>query len=265
MQVQAGSLTLSVAAAIGTADRHGGPHLREARVAGSAAPTRLEGQERFAAHVAHELRAPIALQRALVEVTLADPLADTTSLREMGERVIAGCARQQALIEALLDLARSRFGPTRDEPVDLAAISAEALRAQDLRAFASVAVLESAWTTGDPGLVELLVANLVSNAVRHNVPVGGRVDIATGVALGRSVLSVANTGPLISAGELTRLFQPFQRLDAHPGSSAEGVGLGLAIVQEIATAHDAFVTARARLGGGLEVHVSFPATQRRER
>ena len=64
---------------------------------------------------------------------------------------------------------------------------------------------------------------------------------------------------MIPTGELSRLFQPFQRLAAHVGPSADGLGLGLAIVQEIATAHDATVTARARTGGGLGINVAFPA------
>lgn len=214
------------------------------------------GEHDFAAYVAHELRTPIAFQRTLVEVALADPRADTTALREMGERVIAGCEHQRALIEAFLDLARSQRRLSRHEPVELAAITGDALRAHDLSELESVVVLEPAWTAGDPDLVERLVVNLVSNAIRHNVPEGGRIELATGIALGRAVLSVANTGPSIPAEELARLFQPFQRLDV----SVEGVGLGLAIVREIANAHRAFVTARPRAGGGLEFHVSFPAT-----
>jgi len=227
------------------------------------APATFEEQECFVAYVAHELRTPIALQRTLVEVTLADPLADTAALREMGARVIAGCEHQQALIEALLDLARSQRGLSRHDPVDLAAIAGEVLLAHDLSELESVVVLEPAYTMGDPDLVERLAANLISNAIRHNVTSGCRIEVATGMGLGRAVLSVVNTGPSIPAEELTRLFRPFQRLDVHPRSSAEGVGLGLAIVQEIANAHGAFVTARTRVVGGLEVHVSFPATLNR--
>jgi signal transduction histidine kinase len=106
--------------------------------------------------------------------------------------------------------------------------------------------------------VERLLANLVANAIRHNIP-RGRIDIRTHTAAGRAILTIANTGPLIAAGELTRLFQPFQRLSSHPGPSADGVGLGLAIVQAIANAHDATVTAQARTGGGLGIDVAFPA------
>jgi signal transduction histidine kinase len=60
-------------------------------------------------------------------------------------------------------------------------------------------------------------------------------------------------------GELTRLFQPFQRRSACEGSGAGGVGLGLAIVQAIANAHDAVVNAETRTGGGLRIEIGFPA------
>ena len=73
------------------------------------------------------------------------------------------------------------------------------------------------------------------------------------------MFTIANTGPVIPAGELQRLFQPFQRLNSCARPSANGVGLGLAIVQTIANAHDATVSAQAINGGGLEIDVAFPA------
>ena len=107
---------------------------------------------------------------------------------------------------------------------------------------------------GDPDLLERLTANLVSNAIRHNV-VDGRVDVATRTESRRAHLTVANTGPHVPPGELERLFEPFQRL----ASRDDGVGLGLAIVQAVADVHDATITARARINGGLEINVAFPA------
>jgi signal transduction histidine kinase len=228
-----------------------------------AAPAMLDGRERFAGYVAHELRAPIALQRALVEIALADPRVDVAALREMGERVVAGCIRQQHLIDALLDLVRDRRGPARQEPVDIAAIAAAALRAHDLSELESVAALERVWTTGDPELLERLAGNLVSNAIRHNT-VGGRIEIATRARSGRAVLSIANTGSLIPSAELRHLFQRSRRVaPPHPTNGTEGVGLGLAIVQAIADAHDAVIAAQARPGGGLTIDVAFPAIRGR--
>ena len=218
----------------------------------------LEAQQRFLSYAAHELRGEIALQRTLAEVALADADADTAALREMGERVVVACARQERLLAALLTLARSGCGRLRPEPIDLAATAAEVLQAHDQRGLSGTTALEAARTAGDPQLVERLVANLLANAVRHNIP-RGRVDVGTYTADGRAVFKIANTGPLIPPGELNRLFQPFQRLCPQPGPSDDGVGLGLAIVRAIATAHDATVIARARTGGGLEIEVAFPA------
>ena len=117
-------------------------------------------------------------------------------------------------------------------------------------------MLEPAWTAGDPELLERLAANLVSNAIRHNI-VGGRIEVATRTDSGRAHLAVANTGPVIPAGELQRLLEPFQRLDSNPGALDGGVGLGSVIVEAVAVAHGGFVTAQTRSSGGLEIDVSF--------
>ncbi len=218
----------------------------------------FEGGEHFAAYVAHELRSPLATQRALLELALADPDADTATWREVGGEVLHACLHQERLLEACLTLARSQGRPQRREPVDLAAIAAEALGAHNLCGLERVVVFEPAWTAGDPDVLERLAANLVSNAIRHNV-VGGRIEVASRTESGRAHLTVANTGPLVLAAELQRLFQPFQRLNSNSRSSSDGVGLGLAIVQAIADAHDATITARADPGGGLGIDVSFPA------
>lgn len=202
----------------------------------------------FLAYAAHELRTPLATQRALLELALADADADVATWREIGEDVLCACKQQERLLETCLTLARDSL--QRREPVDLASIADTTLRAQGRCSLTTVAALEPARTSGDPSLVERLVVNLVSNAVRHNVP-GGRVEVATRTASGRAVFSVANTGPLVPAAAITRLFQPFH--------SADGVGLGLTIVQSVADAHDATVTASARSGGGLGIDVSFPA------
>ena len=72
------------------------------------------------------------------------------------------------------------------------------------------------------------------------------------------MLSVTNTGPVIPPREVDRLFQPFQRLDGRRAHHNNGHGLGLSIVQAIATAHGATVTASAPPDGGLSVEITFP-------
>jgi signal transduction histidine kinase len=222
-----------------------------------AGPATSDGQERFAAYVAHELGTEIALQRALVEVALSDPDADAAALRSMGQDVAASCKQQQRLIDALLDLTVGHRGLRRHEPVDIVATVSDALRARDLSEFETVVTLEPSRTTGDPDLVERLAANLVSNATRHNVT-GGRIEVETRTENAHAVFSIANTGPFIPAEELTRLFEPFHRLGVQPGARSDDLGLGLAIVRAIADAHHATITAYARAGGGLKIDVGFP-------
>ncbi|MGA8453888.1 MAG: ATP-binding protein, partial [Streptosporangiaceae bacterium] len=145
-------------------------------------------------------------------------------------------------------------------PLDLAAVTGAAVSATEAdaaeRAVRVNASLGSAPSQGDQRLAERLAANLVDNAVRHNVP-GGWVEVATGVRSGRSVLSVSNTGPVIAPDQVERLFQPFGRLEA-TRLSRDGLGLGLSIVTAIAAAHDADLRARPLPSGGLEVEVHFP-------
>jgi signal transduction histidine kinase len=212
----------------------------------------------FIAYAAHELRGEITLQLALAGATLADPRADATALRKMGEQVAAACRRQERLLEALLSLARSEYGHLRREPVNLAATAADVLRTYTQREPTRTTTLEPARTSGDPQLIARLVANLVANAVHHNIR-DGRLDVATYTTAGRAMFTITNTGPVVPTGELTRLFQPFQRHSSDAGPSATGAGLGLAIVEAIAKAHDATVTARARIRGGLRIDIAFPA------
>ncbi len=114
--------------------------------------------------------------------------------------------------------------------------------------------------TGDPGLLERLIRNLIDNAIRHNIP-NGHVQVTTQMRGGHAVLTVTNTGPLVPAGEIDRLFEPFQRLEAgRSNGHTNGYGLGLSIIQAIATAHHAQLTAQPRSDGGLEIEVTFPAS-----
>jgi signal transduction histidine kinase len=217
-------------------------------------------QRQFVANASHELRTPLARQQTLIEVALANPETTAESLRATCERVLAAGQQQERLIEALLTLARSERGLDRREPVELRAVASEvvAVRAAEAQAqgVSLRACLDPAATLGDARLAERLIANLVDNAIRHNIP-GGEVVMTTQVAGDRAFLSVTNTGPGVPAEHVERLFRPFQRLDADR-TARDGVGLGLPIVVAIAAAHGAQLRARPHPGGGLEVEVRFP-------
>ena len=220
--------------------------------------TSFEAQRQFVANASHELRTPLTLERTLLELALSDPNASIDSYRHTCEQLLAVGEQQERLIEALLTLSRSQRGLDSHQPVDLAAVAAAAAAAADRDGLVLDTTIRPARTTGNPRLVERLVANLLDNAVHYNVQ-AGRVELATDTRDGRAVLTVSNTGPAIAAAELERLFQPFQRLDAARTADAKGLGLGLSIVKAIADAHDATISAHPRPEGGLHIQVGFPA------
>jgi signal transduction histidine kinase len=221
----------------------------------------FQSQRHFVANASHELQTPLTVERALLQVTLADPDASAATLRSACEELLTLGAAQGRLVESLLTLASSEQGVEQWEPLDLGAITAEAIlvrRAEAQRRDVRIeAALAEAPSTGDPRLVESLVANLIDNAIRHNVA-GGRVDVTTAPSEDGGSITVRNTGPVIPPGEVDGLFVPFQRLRRQRIRHPDGHGLGLAIVRAIATAHGAAVTARAPDSGGLDVRVEFP-------
>ncbi len=219
----------------------------------------FEAQRHFVANASHELRAPLTRQRALIQVALADPDADFTSLRAAHERVLASEQHLEQMIDGLLALTRGQAGLERREHLDLATVAAQVLRVRDAETtdlgLDVRATLAPASTAGDPRLLERLIANLIDNAIRHNIP-HGHVEITTGTRHQRAFLMVTNSGATIPPEEVPRLLQPFQRLQGARTNHAGGSGLGLAIVDAIAAAHRATLTAHPGADGGLTVEVT---------
>ncbi|GAA1770518.1 sensor histidine kinase [Luedemannella helvata] len=222
--------------------------------------TALDAHKRFVANAAHELRTPLTLEHALIEETLTDSTATVESFRSTFERLLSIRRQQARMLESLLTLASSERGLDRHEPVELSLIARQAAATYRPAAQRRDVRLESeiglAWGTGDPALVERLVANLLDNAIAYNVP-GGWVRVSTGSEQGHAVLTVANSGRAIPPEQVDRLFEPFQRLDRTRGREGHH-GLGLSIVRAIALAHHAELEAQARVDGGLVVRVVFP-------
>jgi len=219
----------------------------------------FDAQRRFVANASHELRTPLTLERALVEVALADPDASVESLRRCCERVLVSSAQQERVIDALLTLARGQAGIESHEQVDLAELAAELLaaRAVETAALTVEATLDPAVIDGDRALLERMVANLIDNAIAHNVAADGWVRVQTAVVDGQAVLRVANSGQLVPSEQLQELFEPFRRLEGERIGQDRGLGLGLSIVRAIALAHGAELDAEARDEGGLEIELRF--------
>jgi signal transduction histidine kinase len=216
---------------------------------------RLEGafdaQRRFVANASHELRTPLTAVRALLEMIISDPRATIATFRATCREALAESEQQEQLIDALLALAQGQRGLDGREPTDLGLVTADAVRAQRADAEAAQVTLdvtlEAALVAGDRHLIGRLVSNLLQNAVRRD----GR----------HAVISVVNTGPVVPAGEIERLVQPFQRLGPDRSGPRQGFGLGLSIVVAIATTHEAAIDIHPGEEGGLFVEVRFPCAE----
>ncbi len=220
----------------------------------------FDAQRNFVASASHELRTPLTLERAMLEVALADPHAKAASLRAVCEDVLTAGKQQELLIDALLIMARSERGLDHLQPVDLADIIRDVLdaRAPDPAAqgLAITAAISPSPVLGDARLLERLAGNLIDNAIRHNIP-GGRIGIRVAISGGGPTLTITNTGPVIQPGQAARLLEPFQRLSTTRSAETEGLGLGLSIVAAIAKAHHATFAINPQPEGGLGVDILF--------
>ncbi|MGW5000796.1 ATP-binding protein [Streptomyces hydrogenans] len=217
----------------------------------------FDAQRQFTAHASHELRTPLTLQRTALEIPLAQGRVPD-DLKPALHRALDANARTERLIAALLTLARGESGTRSSHPVDLAdtARNAAAELADEARD-AQVRVttqLAHAPVAGDPALLAQVAANLLANAVRHNHP-GGTATLTTGTIGERTFLDVTNSGPVLEQRDIPGLFEPFRRGQGRPGT---GLGLGLAVVRAITHSHDGTITATARPGGGITVHLDLP-------
>jgi two-component system, OmpR family, sensor histidine kinase QseC len=219
----------------------------------------LASERRFTADAAHELRTPIAAIRAQAQVAMGE--ADDALRREALQKTLQGCDRATRLVSQLLTLARleAQAAPPAS-PVDLRAIAQRVAADLAPQALAKQQSLEldapdAAPVAGDETLLEVLVRNLVDNAIRY-APASARIEVRVERAASGVTLTVDDSGPGLDTTQRGRLGERFFRAD---GNEASGSGLGWSIVQRIAAVHGMSVTASpsARLGG-LAVTVVAP-------
>ena len=217
-------------------------------------------QQRFAANASHELRTPLAITQTLLDVARNDPEGDRSAL---DERLRAVNTRAIDLTEALLLLSRADQRSFTRERVDLSLLAEEATETLLPLAESHGVTIETsggaAPTIGSGALLLHLTANLVHNAIVHNLADGGSVWVRTATR-GRSVvLDVESTGETLSPQLVSTLVEPFQRGVERTHNDHAGVGLGLAIVNNVTRAHDGTLTLTPRPGGGLRVTVQLAA------
>jgi len=212
-------------------------------------------QRQFIANASHELRTPLTVMRTAIDVVLAKPQPTPGELVSMAADVRQAIDHAERLIEALLVLARNEQARALTDPLDLAVVAEDALEGRNADGITTITRLDQAPVTGDAVLLERLVNNLLDNAQRYNIP-GGTVMISTAAHDATSVLRVVNTGAVVPADMVQRLFLPFTRLDDR--TRHDGFGLGLTLVSSIAAVHGGTVDATAVSTGGLDISVRLP-------
>ncbi|WP_278249325.1 HAMP domain-containing sensor histidine kinase [Microbacterium sp. SD291] len=217
-------------------------------------------QKRFAANASHELRTPLAISQTMLEVARTDPHRDVDALIDRLQQVNA---RAIELTEALLLLSRADRRAFTREIVDLSLLAEESVETLAPLAGRRAVTIDvggdAAHVLGSPALLQQLITNLVHNAIVHNLPEGGAVTVRTHSRPEAVALVVENTGADLPAHRVATIAEPFQRgAERARDVDHAGAGLGLAIVQRIAQAHEGSLVLTPRAGGGLNVTVWLP-------
>lgn len=225
----------------------------------------LSAQQRFIADAAHQLRTPLAGIRMQAELALRQQKLEDVQHTLLQLNTATG--QTTHLINQLLSLARAEPDPARAQAmqkIDLNAIARETTtewvpraleRNIDLGFDESAGESAGAFIEGDAIFIHEMLGNLLDNAIRYT-QAGGRVTVRVSTAAAGTQLSVEDNGPGIPSAERERVFERFHRV---LGTGMEGCGLGLAIVREIAQAHNAEITLAAGAdGSGTLVTIRFP-------
>jgi two-component system OmpR family sensor kinase len=223
-----------------------------------------ERMRRFVADASHELRTPLSAVSAYAELYERGAKNHPADLDRLLRGIRSESGRMAELVDDLLLLARLDEGrPLSQDPVDLAALAAEAV--------AAAAAVGPEWpitlaaepieVTGDAGRLRQVLDNLLSNARAHT-PAGTRVTVGVHAEHGQAELRVADEGPGMQADDADRVFERFFRADASrsraPAKAAGGNGLGLSIVAAIVGAHGGAVAVETAPGRGTAFEVTLP-------
>lgn len=221
--------------------------------------------QQFTADAAHELRTPVTVLRAGLEVALGRERSAGECRAALVE-ALAGTECLARLADDLLTLARleAAAAPRAVELVDLSDVlhelaDASAERAAQHQVTIDVSAPSGLWVAGNAGDLYRLFNNLIDNALRHGTNgTPGEIALSAQREADRIHVSVADTGPGIAPQDLSRICDRFYRGQGNRADAA-GAGLGLSIAQEIARTHGGQIAAANREGGGCVVTVSLPA------
>ena len=223
----------------------------------------FDAQQQFVGNAAHELRTPLALMQARLDLYMSTDHGDScpeteetiAMMREQTERL-------SRMVQTLLDMSELKAVP-RNDRIQLAPMIEEVLADLSPLAEKSGVTLsqsgEDLWITGSDVLVYRAIFNLVENGVKYNCP-GGSVCVAVSRRGQKAVIEVKDTGCGIPEDFRESVFQPFFRVDKSRSREKGGVGLGLSLVWEIAHLHGGDVRVRESGESGTAIELTLPAS-----
>lgn len=222
-----------------------------------------DAQQRFTAAASHELRAPLTVVLANLELLQRGSVRMSPEERTLAiDEAHSEATRMARLVADLLSLARADAGvPLRREPVELDRVvidvvgeSRHQLRGQQL----ALGDFEPVIVQGDPDRLKQLVLILIDNAITYT-QARGRVDVSLRRIRGGALITVQDTGVGIAADDLSHVFERFYRADPARSRNAGGTGLGLSIARWIVEEHGGTIALSSTLGTGTTATVRLVA------
>ena len=223
----------------------------------------FDAQQQFVGNAAHELRTPLALMQARLDLYMSTDHGDScpetaetiAMMREQTERL-------SRMVRTLLDMSELKTVPRTDR-IQLAPMIEEVLADLSPLAEKSGVTLsqsgEDLWITGSDVLVYRAIFNLVENGVKYNRP-GGSVCVSASRRGEEAMIEIKDTGCGIPEDFRESVFQPFFRVDKSRSRKKGGVGLGLSLVWEIAHLHGGNVRIRESGESGTAIELTLPAS-----
>ena len=239
--------------------------------------TRLRNLERirrdFVSSVSHELRTPLTSIKGYTETLLEGAMHDPEHAAAFLQIILKESEQLTALVNDVLDLSKIESGRIEYAfaPVDLCALIdrnvellAPAIDKKGIR-------IERSYrehlppVLADPGYLDLVVRNLLDNAVKYVDDRNGRIRISVFHSDGNVTMEIDDNGIGIAPADLDRIFERFYRVDKARSRQLGGTGLGLAIVKHIVLAHKGHVAVRSRLNQGSVFSVTLPVSGKEQR
>ena len=221
----------------------------------------FDAQQQFVGNAAHELRTPLALMQARLDLYMSTDHGDSCpETEETIAMMQEQTERLSRMVRTLLDMSELKAVP-RNDRIQLAPMIEEVLADLSPLAEKSGVTLsqsgEDLWVTGSDVLVYRAIFNLVENGVKYNCP-GGSVCVAVSRRGQKAVIEVKDTGCGIPENFRESVFQPFFRVDKSRSREKGGVGLGLSLVWEIAHLHGGDVRIRESGETGTVIELTLP-------